>query len=113
MAKPSKTDVLEAQTSLRAQLYSGQRIYCILRHASASGMSRVIELMTLEVSDAGTVSPRTISRRAAIATMNRFDDKREGVVMKGCGMDMGFALVDDLSRSIGLTGDLALQHVWL
>lgn len=81
-----------AQSELRKLLPPGSLVNCILRHRSASGMSRRISVL------AGT---RDITRLAADAggfTISRAD--RDSIVMSGCGMDMGFALVYSLSHSL-------------
>ena len=70
----------------------GDTVYTILRHVSRSGMSRVIDLVI--ISDG---QPFSISGWAASVTDRRLDRDRWGIKIGGTGMDMGFALVYDLS----------------
>lgn len=91
MAKPSKQDVQDATERLRTylQLQEGKKriIYQIVRRVSKSGMSRVIS--TFAVDDG-----QLVCLDWAIGTLVGGLDKREGVRIGGCGMDMGFALLD-------------------
>ncbi len=100
----SKKD--EAIESLREILKAGDTIHTILRHVSRSGMSRVIDLKF--ITESGDV--RHIGYSAAVALGYNWDDKRQGVKIGGCGMDMGFHLVYSLSRILfpdgfGVEGD--------
>lgn len=84
-----------------------REITCILRHVSGSGMSRRISLHVIRDDE-----HRHLSYNAAIATGNRYHDRDGAVIIGGCGMDMGFALVYDLSHT--LYGDgYVLRHRWL
>lgn len=92
MTKAQKVEQEETRAELRNMLTPGQKVYCILRHCSRSGMSRVIDLKIID-SDG---DPRHIGRMAAVAMGDTYDHKREGIKIGGCGMDMGFALVYNL-----------------
>ena len=70
----------------------GDTVYTILRHVSRSGMSRVIDLVIMSDGE-----PFSISGWAADVTDSRLDRDRWGLKISGAGMDMGFALVYDLS----------------
>jgi hypothetical protein len=85
----------QARDDLRKIIPPGSTVTCILRHVSRSGMFRIIALC---VCDNG--EPRDISSLAAKATGIGYDDNRYGLKMGGCGMDMGFAAVYDLSRAL-------------
>jgi hypothetical protein len=115
-----------ARTRLLEILKPGDTVYCIIRHVSASGMQREISLY-VKAEDGmvwldGYVSTLMGTRRG----------KRDGLVVSGCGMDMGFALVYELSHALfpegfavegrGRNGDTsgwdknggyALKHSWL
>lgn len=88
-----------AITRLRDMLQPGDRVYTILKHVSRSGMQRSIDVYLLR-----DPYPIWISRAVALATDSRFDDQRNCAKVDGCGMDMGFALVYDLSRVLFPTG---------
>ncbi len=85
----------EAKERLREILQPGDTVYTVLRHVSRSGMSRAIDVYKLEDGE-----PMWLSRLAATAAGYRFSDRYEAVDMGGCGMDMGFALVYAVSRSL-------------
>lgn len=76
-------------------LKPGDTVYTILRHVSRSGMSRVIDLIIM--SDAG---PRSIAALAAEVCNKKIDRDRWGIKIGGTGMDMGFALVYELSYAL-------------
>lgn len=107
-----------AINQLREILSPGDTVYCVLRHVSASGMSRRIDLYTIQDN-----RPRFLTGYAAHAIGWKWGDKA-GVVVGGCGMDMGFHLVYTLSRTLfpdGFNdgqdsqrdGGYALRHEWL
>lgn len=144
------TERAEATAELRKILKPKQTVYCILRHCSASGMSRVIDLCVI-APNIETVYPknadgstdwqgkprkvrrghyiRSISFLAARAMHRTVDQKRDGIKIGGCGMDMGFSLVYDLGRTVwpkgtpkphgrrngepDSCGGYALKHSWL
>lgn len=81
----------EAIAKLRDLLSPGDTVQTILRHRSRSGMSRSISPV---------VNGEDVSYLVAPACGLSFDRKHGGVRMGGCGMDMGFALVYDLSRAL-------------
>jgi hypothetical protein len=81
----------EAITKLREWIKPGDTIKCILRHVSRSGMQREISLLAVVDGDC-----MNIDYWAARAMGDRIG-KHGGIVIGGCGMDMGFALVYNLS----------------
>lgn len=95
----AEKDKAEAREELRKRLHPGQEILCVLRHVSRSGMQRVIDLKILEEGEL-----RGIGWTAARALGDRYDTKREGIVVGGCGMDMGFHLVYSLASVIWRDG---------
>lgn len=94
-----------------AKLPKGQTVYTILRHVSKSGMTRVIELVIPY--DCG----KTEYRRRILALRPsgfdyKYDTKRMGYKVRGCGMDMGFNLVYELGA--WATGDgYYFKQEWL
>jgi hypothetical protein len=67
-------------------------IYTVIRHVSASGMQREISLKMI---DAGRIIHLDYLVSTALGTRI---GKHGGLVIKGCGMDMGFALVDQVNH---------------
>jgi hypothetical protein len=117
----------EAIAQLRKLLKPGDTVYTILRHCSASGMSRVIDLAVpvKEYRDEYPPKPAEVAeypgqsdydakpRRvyvglricsigwlAAKAMDDRFDPDRYGIKIGGCGQDMGFSLVYNLGATL-------------
>jgi hypothetical protein len=71
----------------------GDTIYVINRHTAASGMNRSLTFYKIE-----NDQPVWLTYQMAKAGIGRWNDKRETLDMGGCGMDMGFAAVYELSR---------------
>lgn len=67
-------------------------VYTVLRHVSASGMTRVIDCYVVRNNELCI-----ISRNVAKACQDIIDRNYGGIKVKGCGMDMGFAVVNNLS----------------
>lgn len=118
----------EAIMELRKLLKPGATVHCILREVSRSGMSRRIDFY---VQRKGQLL--CITSRMSTALDKRRSDKG-GLIVGGCGMDMGFAMVYALGRTLypkgfklaknqyGRNGDksgfdedggYALNHHWL
>ncbi len=90
---------------LHAWMPKGSTVYTILRHVSASGMTRIITLVVFI--DGEPIYPNYLA-----SELMGWKLKDRGVVATGCGMDMGFALVYDLSYR--LYGDgYSLKQRWL
>ena len=89
MTKAQKAEQERAIEELQALIKPGDTLKCILRHVSRSGMQREISLYHGE---------RCIDFVAARALGLRLGKHSEGIVIGGCGMDMGFHLVYELSR---------------
>ena len=85
----------ESIKMLRKLLKPGATVYCILRHRSASGMSRLIDFCIIRDNE-----PRWISYHVGrILDLKRPRDK-DGLRVGGCGMDMGFDVVYSLGRAL-------------
>lgn len=112
----AESERLEAVAKLREMLPPGSTVYTILRHVSASGMSRKIGLLIAKAEPVhadyasqfatGTITPAAaavdITWLAAKALGDKVCEHRMGWAIKvsGCGMDMGFHLVYSLSRRL-------------
>lgn len=83
----------EAIQHLQELLKPGDTVYTVLRHVSRSGMYRRLDLYIIRDDQ-----PQRITYAVAKATGSRYDEKHESLGVSGCGMDMGFAVVYDLSR---------------
>ena len=84
----------EAKAELRKMLPPGSTVYTILRHVSRSGMFRVIEMVYHPLGGIAWVWPYKVEQAGFAEKRNKNDN---GWNVGGCGMDMGFHLVMNLS----------------
>jgi hypothetical protein len=91
--RQSQKEREESINQLRQWLKPGDTVNCILRHVSRSGMQREICPMFFN----GNNDPRYPAYHVARALGWRYG-KRDGVIVDGCGMDMGFHLVYSIGR---------------
>lgn len=97
--KASEFAQAEAILRLREWLKPGDVVYTQLQSVSRSGMSRVIDVRKIERRD-GTepdYSILSLGSNVALAIGSNYDRDRQGVKVSGCGMDMGFHLIYELS----------------
>jgi hypothetical protein len=90
----------DARAVLLELIPPGTTVHTILRHVSRSGMSRIITPVLLEHDPERGPWSLYPGWNIARACGYHYDDRREGIRIGGCGMDMGFALVYDLSRAL-------------
>lgn len=118
----------DARTRLLSTLKPGDRVYTVLRHVSASGMSRRISLVIPTTDHEGKPAVTSIDWLAARLLSYRQHDKG-GLVVSGYGMDMGFHVVYALGSALwpdgtpephgrrngepDTAGGYALRHEWL
>ena len=100
MTKKMQSAAIESAQTLRNLLKPGDTAKTILRSVSRSGMMRRISLViardneVIDISwDAAQAMGEPTKQRGAWVQV-------AGIVMPGCGMDMGFALVYNLSRTL-------------
>ena len=94
----SKQEIEEQKERVKIWLEkSGYKVYTILRHVSASGMYRVISPVIF--ADGRVLH---ISYATAIITGYKYSEKyhHAAIGISGCGMDMGFDLVYNLSSAL-------------
>ena len=84
-------------------------IYCVLRSVSKSGMSRTIDFFTID-----NDRPQHLSGLIKMALGYRWA-KNGGLVVGGCGMDMGFHVVYTVSSVLhgGARGGYEIKHQWI
>lgn len=103
----------QAVAKLREMLQPDSVVYCVLRRVSTSGMSRVIDLVVIV--DNRPVSIAHYARD--VLGWKYTNDRVRGLVVTGCGMDMGFHTVDALGRALGYAhadkGVSTLRTKWL
>lgn len=96
MSKRTDAERQEALDELRAMFPAGSTVPTILRHVSSSGMSRAVSVIGPNLGD--------VSYLVARAGVAKLDPRHQGLKMGGCGMDMGFALVYGLARTLYADG---------
>lgn len=95
--KISKQDQAAAILELRKIIKPGDTIYTILRHVSGSGMSRDISLLKLEN---GQPHHLTYTIAQALGYSLAKNTGSNAIKVSGGGMDMGFSVVYNLSRTL-------------
>lgn len=93
--KYTKEDVAHARDNLARTLQDGDTVWTVLEHVSASGMSRNIRVIAIKGGE-----PYYLSW--AVACVLGWPMRNNAVRVSGCGMDIGFHLVDVLGRALGL-----------
>lgn len=88
------TERTEALDRLRGWLKPGDTVYTILRHVSKSGMQREVGVVIQR--DGDFLHPNYAVSQAIGVRLG----KRDGVIMNGCGTDMGFEVVYNLGRAL-------------
>jgi hypothetical protein len=81
----------DAREQLRAMFPPGSTATTLLRHVSASGMTRWISVVH---------NDEDVTWLVARALGTSTDRKYGGIKRQGCGMDMGFDLIYAMSRSL-------------
>jgi hypothetical protein len=111
--KATKTEQQEAIERLKSWVMPGDTIYCVLARVSQSGMRRVIRFYKITTSaESGKQEVWSLAWNIAKALDCGYDDKKEGVIVNGCGMDMGFHVVYSLSDML-FTDGYQLTSSWL
>lgn len=112
MTKARAAEMKEAQTRLREILRPGNTVLTTVKHVSQSGMLRVIDAHVIKRG-----KPIWLSSLIARALDMPLDKRDRGVRVGGCGMDMGFALVYDLSFHLwpkrGPRAGYLLKQQWM
>jgi hypothetical protein len=91
----------EWTANLRETLPPGSTAYTVLRHVSASGMTRDIDVYAFAPGDTPDHPTKFwLSYRVAAILGESYNDRREAVRVGGAGMDMGFHIVYRLSHAL-------------
>jgi hypothetical protein len=103
---------------LEEYLTDTRTVYTILRSVSASGMTRHISLVVPGMDNAGKPALFDITYHASKVLGDKLSDKNghRTIKVNGCGMDMGFHLVYNLSTVLFAGQDRAgyvLSHRWI
>lgn len=104
------TEQLEARDTLRELLPPGTTVWTNTEHVSRSGMSRSITARIFEAVGTGDAFPRDLTYWIARAGIGKSDERHGGIIVGGCGMDMGFHLIYSLSRALYPDGHMCTGH---
>ena len=85
----------------------GTKIYLVLRHVSKSGMTRWIYPFVMV--DGQVVHLGILGK---IPDFPKYDYKRKGFKIEGCGMDMGFSLTYEIGMILHDDG-YYFEPVWI
>lgn len=106
--KKADREKADALAQLREWIKPGDTVYTILDHVSSSGMMRAIRVLVPLIDrhddehKPATVDFRhpnyAVGKALGLRHWKRHGHEQDALVMSGCGMDMGFALVYELSR---------------
>lgn len=122
LTKQGRIERDEAIAQLKAIIKPGDTVYTILDHVSSSGMSRAIRVVVPRVvaKDSPLSSAcvaenfrgdflhpnYSVGTALGLKHWKRNGHKQDALVIGGCGMDMGFQLVYELSQTLyGGTAD--------
>lgn len=95
-AKGKAMHIQQTKEKVKAILEGIDTIYGIVRHVSASGMSRDIDLYIIKDNQ---LQYLTVYASVILGyTMS----KNRGMKVGGCGMDMVFSCVSSLAKSVGI-----------
>jgi len=101
-----KIEKEKCKEKLRETLEGIDKVYCILRHVSRSGMYRVISLCIVKNNEILLID------HLAAPLLEGYDEKHGGLKAHGCGMNMGFHLTHKLFQRVFGNG-YALKSEWL
>lgn len=91
---------LNIVSDLKKVLKPNDIVYTILKHVSSSGMSRVIDCYVIKKN-----YPVWVGYKMAHLLGHKWNVDKRGMNVRGCGMDMGFAVVYDLASILFKGGD--------
>lgn len=100
MSKKQESEKQEAIARLRKWIKPGSTVYTVIRNVSRSGMSREIGVVLID-KDGSMLHPNHAVSKALGWRLG----KKDGVIVGGCGMDMGFHLVYSLGSVLFGHGD--------
>ena len=97
----------EAIAKLKEAIKPGDLLYTQLEHVTKSGMNRFIRVRKVEDN-----YPYEYTGLVAKALDWTYSDKYHAIKVGGCGMDMGFHLINTLSYTLYDDG-YAIKQRWL
>jgi len=126
--KHTQEEIKSYETELRETIKKGDnKVYCVLRGVSRSGMTRYIDFYTFiantpEEIKKGYGAVTKIYLTYRIGVVLDYPLKTNGVLcdsglkVEGCGQDMGFSVVSHLSGKLypkNDRGEYKISHEWV
>jgi hypothetical protein len=96
----AKVKHAESLARLREWIKPGDTLYTVLESVSRSGMSRTIRVVLPYTTDDGRVDFLHPNHAVSEVLGYRRAKRGDGLIVGGCGMDMGFHLVNGVSESL-------------
>jgi hypothetical protein len=90
----------DAIARIKQYVKPGDTVYTTIKHVARSGMCRWVQLYVYRKNKSGECVPIDLTWDAAIASGSKYDDKYEALEIGGCGMDVGFEAVYNMSRAL-------------
>lgn len=109
--KAQEAEKTEAIERLREMVKPGDTLYTILRNVSSSGMSRVISVVKTG-EDGKILTLDFLIAKLGTYKRTPASSRHDGLKVGGTGMDMGFAVVYDVSQTVFGDG-YSLRQQWL
>lgn len=94
-----ETERAEAIEHLRKILKAGDTVYTVLKHVSKSGMTRGIEVYAIIDGNPQWITAY-VGKAIGEPQPLSYWEKSLGLKIGGCGMDMGFHVVNSLSYAL-------------
>lgn len=100
-------ELKNAKDQLISLLSETDIIYTVLRSVSKSGLSRSISFYVVDN------NKEIVNINYYIKTLlgYKFNKTRDGLIVKGCGMDMGYHVVHTLKHELGISEKIS--HRWI
>ena len=87
--------LFETRKELQSKLYFDATIYSIIKHVSKSGMTRHISFFHIWGNE-----PYFLTRSISDLLGYKMNKYHDALVVGGCGMDMAFAVVNNLQAEL-------------
>jgi len=100
-------EINEMKQNAISLLSKTDRIYCILRSVTKSGTCRSISFHVVD----NNKNILNINYYISVILGYKFNKAYDGLRIEGCGMDMGFHVVNSLLRELGITDKIS--HRWI
>lgn len=82
---------------LKGIFIPAENVYVIIEHVARSGMSRDMSFFVVHDGEL-----RRVTMLIHYLTGARWNHKRECITVKGCGMDMAWATVNEACQALGI-----------